>query len=211
MEPEVLIVGAGPVGLALALELQRFGIRFRIVEKKAARSTTSKAMGLQPRLSEVFAILRIADRFFDRGFSNIRALNVHSGGRNLLTIEVRPPPNQAGRDACQPRMIIIPQSVTEEIFETALEERGHVVERRLEVVRFEQKSDRVEAVVRSEEGAEEIIGAQFLVSCEGAHSVIRKQSGFSFSGATMPLRFLLADVTIDWELPENEVRVFFHR
>jgi len=57
---EVLIAGAGPVGLVLALELQRFGIRFRIVEKKAERSTTSKALGLQPRLSEVFAILGIA-------------------------------------------------------------------------------------------------------------------------------------------------------
>lgn len=210
MEPEVLIVGAGPVGLALALELQRFGIRFRIVEKKAARSTTSKAMGLQPRLSEVFAVLGIAERFFDRGFSNIRAVNIHSGRRDLLTIAVRPPPNQAGRDACQPRMIIIPQSVTEEILETALAERGQVVERCREVVRFEQQSDRVETVVRSEAGAENIIGAQFLVSCEGAHSVIRKQSGLSFGGATMPLRFLLADVTIDWELPENEVRVFFH-
>ena len=209
-DTEVLIAGAGPVGLALALELQRFGVRFRIVEKRAERSKTSKAMGLQPRLSEVFAVWGIADKFLDRGFSNVRALNLHSAERKLLTIPVRPPPNQSGRDACQPRMIIIPQSITEEIFERTLEERGHAVERRREVIGFEQKADRVEAIVRSEEAGEETIRAQFLVGCEGAHSIIRKESGFSFSGATMPLRFLLADVTVDWDAPDNEVQVFFH-
>lgn len=210
-DTEVLIAGAGPVGLALALELQRFGIRFRIIEKKAERSKTSKAMGLQPRLSEVFSIFGIEDKFAARGFSNIRGVNLRSGAKKLLTITIRPPANQAGRDACQPRMLIIPQSVTEEILETALEERGHAVERRRELIGFEQDADRVTAVVRNEEGPEETIRAQFLVSCEGAHSVVRKQAGFSFSGATMPLRFLLADVTIDWDLPENEVQVWFHR
>lgn len=208
---EVLIVGAGPVGLALALELQRFGVRFRIVEKKAQRSSTSKALGLQPRLSEVFAILGIDEKFAARGFSNIRALNVRSGAKTLLTIPIRPPAEQAGRDAFQPRMFVIPQSVTEEILETTLEERGHPVERRRELIRFEQDAGRVIAALRNDDGAEETIRAQFLVSCEGAHSLVRKQAGFSFSGTTMPLRFLLADVTIDWDLPPDEVQVWFHR
>ena len=210
-DTEVLIAGAGPVGLALALELQRFGIRFRIVEKKPARSTTSKALGLQPRLSELFAIFGIEKEFTARGFGDLRALNARSGAKKLLTITVRPPADQAGRDACQPRMLIIPQSITEEILETALEGRGHVVERRRELVAFEQDASGVTAVVQSEEGSQETISAQFLVSCEGAHSLVRKQAGFSFSGATMPLRFLLADVTIDWDLPANEVQVWFHR
>jgi 2-polyprenyl-6-methoxyphenol hydroxylase-like FAD-dependent oxidoreductase len=208
---DVLIAGAGPVGLALALELQRFRVRFRIVEKKPERSTTSKALGLQPRLSEVFAILGIEKEFAARGFGNVRALNARSGAKKLLTITVRPPANQAGRDACQPRMLIIPQSVTEEILETALQERGHAVERRRELIGFEQDAGSVNAVVRSGDGSQESIRAQFLVGCEGAHSIVRKQAGFSFSGATMPLRFLLADVTIDWDLPENEVQVWFHR
>jgi 2-polyprenyl-6-methoxyphenol hydroxylase-like FAD-dependent oxidoreductase len=210
-DTEVLIAGAGPVGLALALDLQRFGIRFRIIEKKAERSKTSKAMGLQPRLSEVFAIFGIEDKFTARGFDNVRGVNLRSGAKKLLTITIRPPANQAGRDACQPRMLIIPQSVTEEILETTLAERGHAVERRRELVGFEQDADCVSAVIRHEDASEETIRAPFLVSCEGAHSVVRKQAGFSFSGATMPLRFLLADVTLDWDLPENEVQVWFHR
>ena len=208
---EVLIAGAGPVGLALALELQRFGVRFRVIEKKPERSTTSKALGLQPRLSEVFAIQGVEDRFAARGFSDIRALNARSGAKKLLTITVRPPVNQAGRDAYQPRMFVIPQSVTEEILETALQERGHAVERRRELIAFEQDADGVTASVRGEEGSPEKIRAHFLVSCEGAHSLVRKQAGFSFTGTTMPLRFLLADVTIDWDLPPNEVHVWFHR
>jgi 2-polyprenyl-6-methoxyphenol hydroxylase-like FAD-dependent oxidoreductase len=208
---EVLIAGAGPVGLALALELQRFGIRFRIVEKKPQRSTTSKALGLQPRLSEVFAIQGIEGKFAERGFSDIRALNARSGAKNLLTITVRLPENQAGREGYQARMLVIPQSVTEEILETTLQERGHEVERRRELTGFEQDAGGVTAEVRTDDGAQESIRAQFLVSCEGAHSVVRKQAGFSFAGATMPLRFLLADVTIDWDLPENEVQVWFHR
>lgn len=208
---EVLITGAGPVGLALALELQHFGIRFRIVEKKAERSRTSKALGLQPRLSEIFAIQGIDEKFAARGFSDIRALNARSGAKKLLTIPIRPPANQAGRDAFQPRMFVIPQSVTEEILETTLEERGQTVERQRELIGFEQDAGGVIAEVRSEDGAQETIRAQFLVSCEGAHSLIRKQAGFSFAGATMPLRFLLADITIDWDLPENEVQVWFHR
>jgi len=210
-ETEVLIVGAGPVGLALALELQRFGIRFRIVEKKPERSKTSKALGLQPRLSEVFAILGVEAEFDARGFGDIRAVNFHSGRRKLMRIAIQQPVDQAGRDACQPRLLIIPQSDTEEILERALAARGCLVERRNELVGFEQNHDRVCARVRSEDGREETIATQFLVSCEGAHSLVRKQAGFSFAGTTMPMRFLLADVTIDWDRPPNEVQVWFHR
>lgn len=208
---EVLIAGAGPVGLALALEFQRFGIRFRIVEKKTERSTTSKALGLQPRLSEVFAILGIKDEFDARGFGNIAAVNFRSGAKRLLRLPLRPPPDQAGHGACQPRMLIIPQSDTEEILERTLAARGQAVERRRELVEFEQSLDDVRTQIRNEDGSEETIVSKFLVSCEGAHSIVRKQAGFSFSGTTMPMRFLLADVTIDWDLPENEVHAWFHR
>ena len=209
-ECEVLIVGAGPVGLALALELQRFGIRFRIIEKKPERSTTSKALGLQPRVSEVFAILGIKAEFSARGFGDIQAVNFHSGARKLLRIALRPPVDQAGRDACQPQLLIIPQSETEEILERTLATRGDFVERRSELTGFEQNHDGVSARIRSEDGREQTMAAQFLVSCEGAHSVIRKQAGFSFAGTTMPMRFLLADVAIDWDRPANEVQVWFH-
>lgn len=208
---EVLIAGAGPVGLALALELQRFGIRFRIVEKRAERSTTSKALGLQPRLSEVFAILGIAGKFFARGFDDVRALNLNSHAKKLLRIEMQFPSSTAGSEAFQPRLIMIPQSVTEEILETTLAERGHTVERRRELIGFNQDRDSVGAVIRHEGGGDETICAKFLVSCEGAHSVVRKQAGFTFTGATFPLRSLLADVTIDWDLPDNEVQAWFHR
>jgi len=210
-DTEVLIAGAGPVGLALALELQRFGIRLRIVEKKVERSKNSKALGLQPRLSEVFAILGIAEKFFARGFTGVRALNLHASAKELLRVDVVFPRNLAGRDACQPRLIIIPQSKTEEILETALIERGGKVERQRELVSFNQTQDSVNSLIRDENGHDERVYSRFLVGCEGAHSEVRKQAGFTFAGATFPMRFLLADVTIDWDLPSDEVQVWFHR
>ena len=209
-QTEVLIAGAGPVGLALALELQRFGIQFRIVEKNAERSTTSKALGLQPRLSEVFSVLGIADKFFERVFSTVSGVNMHANGKRLLRIQMQLPPNMAGRDAFQPRLMIIPQSLTEEILEKTLAERGHLVERQRELIDFDQGDHVVRATVRDESGAEETICAKYLVGCEGAHSVVRKLAGFSFAGATFPLRFLLADVTVDWDRPNHEVQVWFH-
>jgi 2-polyprenyl-6-methoxyphenol hydroxylase-like FAD-dependent oxidoreductase len=210
-ETEVLIVGAGPVGLALALELQRFGVRFKIIEKKEERSKTSKALGLQPRVSEVFGILGIKAEFDRRGFGDIRAVNFHSGARKLLRVAVQQPVDQAGREACQPRLLIIPQSETEEILEHTLEGRGDRVDRRSELAGFEQDRNRVRARIRLADGTEQTMAAQFLVSCEGAHSVVRKQAGFSFAGTTMPMRFLLADVTIDWDCPADEVQVWFYR
>ena len=209
-ETEVLIAGAGPVGLTLALELQRFGIRFRIIEKKAQPSTTSKALGLQPRVSEVFAILGMQAEFAARGFSDVRAVNFHSGPKKLLTIALPSSLSPAGRDAFVPRLLVIPQSETEKILERTLETRGHSVERRCELISFEQQPDLVLSVAGSAEGRRETIASRFLVGCEGAHSIVRKQAGFSFVGTTMPMRFLLADVTIDWDLPENEVHVWFH-
>ena len=141
---------------------------------------------------------------------DVRALNLHVSTQKPLTVAVQFPPDRAGRDAFQPRLLIIPQSVTEEILETTLAERGHHVERCKELIGFDQTADYVNALVRHENGTEETIRSQFLVSCEGAHSVIRKEAGFTFAGATFPMRFLLADVTIDWDLPPNEVQVWFH-
>jgi 2-polyprenyl-6-methoxyphenol hydroxylase-like FAD-dependent oxidoreductase len=124
---------------------------------------------------------------------------------------LRVPVDQAGRDACQPQLLIIPQSETEEILERTLAARGNRVERRQALIGLEQDDDRVRAVIHSETGGEQTLAARFLVSCEGAHSIVRKQAGFSFAGTTMPMRFVLADVAIDWDRPANEVQVWFHR
>ncbi len=207
---EVLIVGAGPTGLSLGLELHRFGVRFRIIDKNIARSTTSKAIGLQPRLSEIFAVLGVAEKLFASGFSDIRGVNFCAGARKVLSFKLENPPDQAGREAFQPRMIIIPQSETERILEETLHERGIRVERGVEFLEFQQTADAVISRARHADGTEESIPSQFLISCEGAHSVIRKQAGLGFVGKAYPLRFVMADVAIDWDLPADQVHIWFH-
>jgi len=81
----VLIVGAGPVGLALALALTRAGIGVRIVDKASQRSSTSKAIGLQYRVSEILAILGIAERFLAVGGSPT-VVNMYVGRRKLAAL-----------------------------------------------------------------------------------------------------------------------------
>src|SRR5205807_1444775 len=83
--PEILIVGAGPTGLALACHCSRLGLRVRIIDKKAGPSTTSKAIGLQYRVSEVLACMGIVERFIARGGLASR-INMYSGGRRRLRL-----------------------------------------------------------------------------------------------------------------------------
>ena len=111
---EVLVIGAGPTGLALACHLLRLGVRVRIVEKKTGPSTTSKAIGLQYRVSEILACMGVADRFLARG-SSPTAVNIQVGDRRLVQLRFIASGTESGRDAFAPRAIMIPQSETEEI------------------------------------------------------------------------------------------------
>ena len=110
----VLIVGAGPVGLALALALTRAGIAVRIVDKAAQRSTTSKAIGLQYRVSELLAILGVAERFLAIGGSP-SVVNLYVGPRKLAALQFIAPSGLSGTGAFHPRAIMIPQSETERL------------------------------------------------------------------------------------------------
>ena len=206
-ETEVLIAGAGPVGLALALELQRLEFVSGSSRKNAARSTTQRRSDCSRRLSEVFAILGIAGKFSARFRWSARHQSACEHAETL-TVGVQFALN--GRDATRASaVIIIPQSDTKK----SSKRPGRTlspVERCRELIGFNQTADCVNSVVRHENGTEEPIRSRFLVSCGGAQR--RSQSGrIHLCGATFPMRFLLADVTIDWDLADNEVQVWFHR
>lgn len=154
---DLLIVGAGPTGLTLACLCRRLGIGLRIIDRNPGPSTTSKAIGLQYRVSEILACLGIVDRFLERGASP-RRVNIYEGDRHLLQ------------------------------------------------VRF----DRIQSRLQGSRGTEEV-RSSYLVSCEGAHSLIRRQSGIAFAGKTYPLAFGLADVEVEWLLNHEENHVWIHR
>jgi 2-polyprenyl-6-methoxyphenol hydroxylase-like FAD-dependent oxidoreductase len=105
---------------------------------------------------------------------------------------------------------MLPQSETEAILGELLRERGLHIEWDMECVGFEQKGGRVVARLHRPGGAEEEAGCGWLVTCEGAHSPIRKQSGIDFAAKTYPLGFFMADVAVNWALPHGEHHIWFH-
>ncbi|HET7478737.1 MAG TPA: FAD-dependent oxidoreductase, partial [Rubrobacteraceae bacterium] len=206
---DVLIVGAGPTGLTLAYQLKRLGVDFRIVDKNPEPSTTSKAIGLQYRVSEVLAWMGLAERFLARSATS-QKVNMYVGGERILQLKLSVLDMRGGQDAFVPRMMIIPQSETEALLIGALEEHGGHIERGTVFLGFEQNRDRVVSRLRYPDGSEERIESRYLVSCEGAHSIVRKQSGISFAGETYPFSFVMADVELDWDRSHDEIYSWLH-
>lgn len=201
-ETEVLVVGAGPTGLALALQLRRLGVECVLVEQHAGPSTTSKALGLQHRVSEVLAWMGLADRFLARSEVGVR-VRFHAGTRALFDLQVGLAAERSDREGFTPRTLVLPQSETEAILLAALREGGGEVEWCTTFVEFTQDAAGVRALLRRADGGEVEVAARYLVSCEGAHSTIRKQAGIAFTGQTYPLDFAMADVRCRWALDRS--------
>lgn len=207
---EVLIVGAGPTGLVLAGQLARLGVTFRLIDKNPHRSTTSKAIGLQYRVSEVLDWMGLTEQFRTRGVTLTSGVSCYVKGAKLLTLRPGRLNARVGRDAFVPRALIIPQSETEAILGESLCEHGGRVEWGTGFVDFNQVLDGVVSRLRRTDGTETVVHSQYLVSCEGAHSLIRKQAGFSFEGKTYPMKFFMADVELNWHYSRDEVHVWMH-
>ncbi len=203
-ETEVLVVGAGPTGLTLATLLRRGGVACIVVDKARGPSTTSKAIGLQYRVSEILAWMGLVDRFAERAAEQ-SVVNLRLDGRVAaqLILAPLPAPSPGG---FAPRPLIVPQCDTEAILGDALRAEGITVEWGTELVDLAQRDDRVEAVLAGGER----ISARYLVSCEGAHSVARKREGIAFEGTTYPHDFIMADVAMDTSLRGGEAHSFLH-
>jgi 2-polyprenyl-6-methoxyphenol hydroxylase-like FAD-dependent oxidoreductase len=205
---DVLIVGAGPTGLTLGYQLHRLGLSFRIIEKNATPSTTSKAIALQYRVSELLTWMGLFERFQAKGVSGT-GLRFSANGQQLLHMQLQRLTGMSGRGAFEPQGVIIPQSVTEGLLLDALHEQGVTVEYRTAFVAFTQDADRVISRIQTEAG-EELVESHCLVSCEGAHSLIRKQAGISFVGKTYPVAYYMADVEANWPTDHKDIQVWLH-
>lgn len=205
---DVLIVGAGPVGLTLACHLRRLSVSIRLIEKRAGPSIHSKAIGLQYRVSEVLARLGIVDRFIQRGASPTN-VNVYTATKRLAQLRFSAPDGVSGTDAFRPQAVLIPQSETESILLEHLRELGGEVEWETELRTYREDRDLVIANV-DRGGEPREVSAKWPVSCEGAHSVVRAQAGLAFHGKTYPLAFVIADVEMVTPLTHEENHVWLH-
>ena len=200
MSTQILVAGAGPVGLTLALALRRQGIAVRIVDKAVARTDKSKALVIWPRTLELLDIQGCAQVFIDAGV-RAKGARILGEGRQLAHADFG-----CARSA-YPYALMIPQSDTERLLEQRLAAAGVQVERQVELLSFVDDGQRVTAQLRHADGREESTSAAWLAACDGAHSTVRHALGLAFEGDTLESDWVLADVQIDGPLPNDEMTI----
>ncbi|MEQ1954492.1 FAD-dependent monooxygenase [Mesorhizobium yinganensis] len=205
MALQVLVAGAGPVGLTMASELARFGVSVRVVDKASQRTDKSKALVLWPRTLELLQELAPVDDFIAAGQKVVTA-NMWSGGASIAHIHldvVKSP---------YPYALMVPQSETERVLEERLGSLRLAVERQVELVRFEERGEKVASVLRHADGREETVESDWLVGCDGAHSAVRHGLGMEFEGDTIQNDFVLADIHVSgMRADPPELNIYLHR
>ena len=198
---DVLIAGAGPTGLVLALWLTKLGARVRIVDRTAEPGTTSRALAIQARTLELYRQLDLADAVVERAHK-VAGVNLWARGEKKARIDFE----RAGVGLTPyPSLLIFPQDEHERLLIDRLAAVGIMVERRTELVGFSDKGDRVVASLRRADGGGETVEAAYIAGCDGAHSRVRETIGAGFPGGTYRQLFYVADVAasgppIDGEL-----------
>jgi 2-polyprenyl-6-methoxyphenol hydroxylase-like FAD-dependent oxidoreductase len=199
----VLIAGAGPTGLVLALWLTKSGVAVRIIDKAAEAGTTSRALAVQARTLEFYQQLDLASAVVDAGVK-VAAVNLWVSGSRA----VRAPIMEIGRGSSPfPFPLIYPQDAHEKLLIERLAMLGVQVERRTELVSFEQRPDGVSAILRRPDGTEERCDASYLAGCDGAHSKVREGLGIGFPGGTYEHMFYVADAQANGPVADHELHV----
>jgi 2-polyprenyl-6-methoxyphenol hydroxylase-like FAD-dependent oxidoreductase len=199
----VLVVGAGPTGLALALWLSTFGVRVRIVDKNAEPGTTSRALVVHARTLEFYRQLGFADLVVDRGVPFV-AVNLWVAGQKVGRVAL----GEIGEGLTPfPHMLVFPQDEHEGLLTERLAACGVQVERRTALVGFDDLGDRVRARLRRSDGSEETCESAYLAGCDGAHSTVRERLGIGFHGGTYQHLFYIADVQGSGPAMDGELHV----
>ncbi|MCR5976794.1 pentachlorophenol monooxygenase [Gordonia jinghuaiqii] len=192
---DVLIAGAGPVGLTAAIELRRRGVRVRIVDPLPDPPQYAKAVGVQPRTLEVFEGMGVIEQILDAGME-MRGQLVYVNGEQVSRVDLMTPPDVPYR------FHLLPQYATERVLRERLTDFGTVIERGTRVSGFEQDDDGV-TVTLSGYAGDVTVRAGYLVGADGAHSVVRKGLGLSFEGGAFDEQYMLGDVAVDWSMPRG--------
>src|SRR5215469_2756265 len=200
---DILIIGAGPTGLVLALWLTKLGVKVRIIDKTAEPGTTSRALGVQARTLELYRQLDLTDAVVKRGHK-VPAVNLWVKGEPATRL----PFERIGSDLTPyPFLHIFPQDQHERLLIDRLEAVGVSVERRTEMVGFTDEGERVIARLQESEGREEICEASYIAGCDGARSTVRETIGTGFPGGSYRQLFYVADVEAAGRALDGELHV----
>lgn len=203
VDTEVLICGAGPTGLVLALRLVHSGVRVRIVDAAAEPGTTSRALVVHARTLEFYRQMGLAEAFLVEGL-RFATVNLWVRGRQVGHVAF----GELGKGiSAYPFMTVCAQDRHERFLIEHLERTGVAVERRTALVEFEQAHDRVRARLKLPSGEVETCEAAYLAGCDGAHSRVREILGVGFPGGTYSHVFYVADVDASGPVMNEELHV----
>jgi 2-polyprenyl-6-methoxyphenol hydroxylase-like FAD-dependent oxidoreductase len=198
----VLIVGAGPTGLVLALWLTRFGVRIRIIDKLAESGTTSRALAVQARTLEYYQQMGLAQAVVNLGHK-VPALNLWVRQNRAARVPIE----NLGQDLTPfPFPLIFPQDEHETLLINRLRDAGVEVERMAELAEFEDLGAEIRATVRKG-GATDTRGYAYIAGCDGARSRVREVLGAGFPGGTYDHLFYVADVDASGPPMDGELHV----
>jgi 2-polyprenyl-6-methoxyphenol hydroxylase-like FAD-dependent oxidoreductase len=203
MQTSVLVVGAGPVGLAAAGVLLKAGVAVTVIDDQAAGANTSRAAVIHPRTLEVLETIGVTDELEARGLP-IERFTVRDRDRALMPIEFGRLPSR------YQHILMLPQSVTEQVLREKLADWGGRVERPRQLLSLRQSPDDVTATLA--DGAE--VTADWVIGADGMHSTVRTAAGID--SGTDPSgdggeTFVLADIEATGGLSRTEVTLYFSR
>jgi len=200
-QTDILIVGAGPAGLSLAIALRQLGAAPMLLEKRAETANTSRAAVVHARTLEMLEVLEVTPTLLGAGI-RVPTFRVRDRDRVLMEVDF------SGLDTRYPFTLMCPQDRTEAILRDRLSAIGGAITRDAEVTSVETGDGGVRVSVRRG-GDTRTIAAKWVIGCDGGHSVVRDAAGIAFQGEDYEQVFALADARMDWPLPRDEVSLFF--
>ena len=203
-DTDVLIAGAGPTGLTMAIEAARSGLRSRIVDKDEHGALYSQALVVQARTLEQFERYGLAQRAVERG-RPLHRIRLYSEGKRVVEASFDEVPSK------YPFVLFLPQRETERLLTEHLEAEGIRVERQVELRSFSQSAEGVDCELVHAGGAIERVACSYLIGADGAHSTVRGVLGMPFEGQSVAFDFFLGDLRVQGDVPGDELAVYLHQ
>ena len=202
-QTNVLIIGAGPTGLVLALWLTKLGVKVRIIDKTAEPGTTSRALAVQARTLELYRQLDLTEAVVARGH-RVPAVNLWVKGEAAARVAFE---SVGSGLTPHPFLHIFPQDQHERLLIERLEALGVAVERRTELISFVNGENGITARLRGPDDQEVDCEAKYIAGCDGARSTVRETIGTGFPGGTYRQVFYVADVEAAGPAVNGELHV----